>query len=111
MAPITKLRRTADFRRVVRAGDRVSGKRVTMYFIPAADRSRVGFVARREVGGAVVRNRARRVLREAWRAVSPHVGRPVDVVFVARSGAAQAKAPEVAEEVRALMVRKGLISP
>ena len=110
MAPSTKLRRTADFRRIVQTGRRVSGKRVTMYWVPSSEQTRAGVVARREVGGAVLRNRARRVLREAWRQVSPAVERPVEVVLVARPGAAEAKTPEVAEEIRGLMVRKGLVS-
>jgi ribonuclease P protein component len=107
MAPNGKLRNTSDFRRVVQGGERFSGKRVTMYWIPSAE-SRVGFVARREVGGAVVRNRVRRVLREAWRQVGPSVGRPIDVVFVARPAMAGAKTPEVVEEIRSLLIRKGL---
>jgi ribonuclease P protein component len=108
MAPNGKLRNTSDFRRVVQGGGRISGKRVTMYWIPSAEQSRAGFVARREVGGAVVRNRVRRVLREAWRQVGPSVGRPVDVVFVARPAMAGAKTPEVVEEIQAMLTRLGL---
>jgi ribonuclease P protein component len=110
MAPTAKLRNNTDFRRVVQGGDRISGTRVTMYWIASPGQGRAGFVARREVGGAVVRNRARRVLREAWRQVGPSVGRPVDVVFVARPAITESKTPEVAEEIRSLLVREGLIA-
>jgi ribonuclease P protein component len=109
MAPSAKLRNNADFRRVVQGGQRISGKRVTMFWTPSAEPSRAGFVARREVGGAVVRNRVRRVLREAWRQVGPSVGQPLDVVFVARPAMAEAKTGNVADEIRALLVRKGMI--
>ncbi len=45
----------------------------------------VGFTASRKVGGAVVRNRARRRLREAARAVLPASGRPGGLyVLIAR---------------------------
>jgi ribonuclease P protein component len=48
---------------------------------------RVGFTATRKIGGAVVRNRAKRRLREAARRLLPEYGHPgVDYVFVARSG-------------------------
>ncbi|HEX9464975.1 MAG TPA: ribonuclease P protein component [Alphaproteobacteria bacterium] len=54
---------------------------------PTAGPARVGFTATRKLGSAVVRNRARRRLREAARAVLPVAGRPgCDYVLIARSG-------------------------
>jgi ribonuclease P protein component len=48
---------------------------------------RTGFTATRKVGGAVVRNRAKRRLREAARLLLPLHGQPGrDYVFIARGG-------------------------
>lgn len=56
----------------------------------AVETIRVGFTATRKIGGAVVRNRAKRRLREVARALLPLLGRPgVDYVFVARAGTPQ----------------------
>jgi ribonuclease P protein component len=44
-----------------------------------------GFTATKKIGGAVIRNRAKRRLREAARALLPRLGLPgVDYVFIAR---------------------------
>lgn len=54
----------------------------------ARDTVRVGFTATRKLGSAVVRNRARRRLREAARATLPETGTPgCDYVLIARPGA------------------------
>lgn len=64
------------------------------------DPPRVAVIASRKVGGAVQRNRAKRVLREAARAVPLDVG--LDVVLIARAGAARVPMGEVAAELRQL---------
>ena len=52
-------------------------------------RIRAGFTATKRVGGSVVRNRARRRLREAARLLLPQAGKPgSDYVFIARGGTA-----------------------
>src|SRR5437588_9776485 len=72
-----------DVRTILRTGKSLAGARVILYVAPDAGGARAGFVVSRRVGGAVIRNRARRVMRAEWRAVQPAIGKGVAAVFVA----------------------------
>jgi ribonuclease P protein component len=68
------------------------------------------FVAGRRVGGAVYRNRARRILRAAWRELAPRVIDGWDVVLVARSTIRGARSNELVAEVEQVLSRAKVIS-
>jgi ribonuclease P protein component len=68
--------------------------------------TRVGITVSRKVGGAVVRNRVKRWLREALRVVGAPQGGPWDLVLVARADAAQAGFAAVVAQVRDLFHRE-----
>lgn len=63
----------------------------------------VAVVAGRRIGGAVVRNRARRVLRAAWREVVPGLRSGKDVVLVAREAIQGATTRELVVEMSGLL--------
>ena len=67
---------------------------------------RVGFTATRKIGGAVVRNRAKRRLRQAARALVPQLGSPgSDYVFVARMGTADRPWERLLDDVKSALTR------
>ena len=67
---------------------------------------RLGFTATRKVGGAVVRNRAKRRLREAARALAPELARPgSDYVFIARMGTADRPWDRLLDDVKSVLTR------
>ena len=63
----------------------------------------VAAVASRKVGGAVERNRAKRVLRGAWRDVALTTGNETDVVLVARERIRGAKTQDLVAEMTELL--------
>jgi ribonuclease P protein component len=75
--------RRADFEAVYQSGIKVSGRLMTMFVrANAADHPRLGIAATRRIGGAVVRNRAKRLTRELFRQYKP--ANAVDIVVVPR---------------------------
>ncbi len=66
----------------------------------------VGFTATKKLGGAVVRNRAKRRLREAARVLLPLHGRPGhDYVLIARQGAAERPWDRLLDDVKTALIR------
>lgn len=67
---------------------------------------RVGFTATRRIGGAVVRNRAKRRLRAAARLTLPGLAREgCDYVLIARSGVATRAWPRLLDDVKSALIR------
>lgn len=65
-------------------------------------------MAGRRVGRAVVRNRARRILRAAWRELAPTVQEGYDVALVARGTIQGARTGDLVTEVEELLSRARL---
>jgi ribonuclease P protein component len=104
-----RIRLDSDFRRVRQAGKSWAHQLIAMWILRnGLDHSRFGFAASRRVGKAVVRNRARRRMREVIRLKRHLISEGWDIVFVARSCIAQASYAEIAQTMEDLLKRAGL---
>ena len=79
-----RLRRNADFQRVYREGSRERGRLIALVAAPnGTDESRLGVsVGRLFAKRAVDRNRAKRLMREAFRIERPTLPRGWDLVLI-----------------------------
>ena len=86
-----RLSRSAEFERVYRQGRATANRYLALYTFPNAsvDEPRLGLSVSRKVGGAVSRNRVKRLLREAFARAEGGLRPGQDVVVVARPGAAE----------------------
>ena len=76
--------------------------------LAAGERTQLGIVTSRKVGGSVVRSRARRMIREAFRLQQGHLTEPVVLVLVARPSLASRGLEAVSRDLRRCLKESGL---
>lgn len=107
-----RLKRGREFARTRQEGQRtVQGCLIANWRrLPAGTTARLGVVTSRKIGNAVVRSRARRLLREVFRVHQNELTQPVDLVLVARQSIVGRKLAHVEKDFLATMNRAGLVN-
>ena len=118
-----RLTRSEDFKRVRRFGKSYAHPLVVLIVQRSDQRQvRVGVAAGRRVGTAVIRNRAKRLLREAMRPLIPNIGLQhdvanqdnasgLDMILIARAGLSTASLEDTRQALQNLLQRAQILTP
>ena len=105
------LRKGREFDLIFRTGLRVQGDLVRLLFLRKTEGGlRVGYAVGKRQGKAHVRNRGRRVLREAFRRLAPWLTSDVALVASLRDRALGASAVSVWRDMARVLRRQGLLA-
>ena len=116
-----RLSRSSDFQRIYRQGSSTASRFLVLYSFKRPDEAGaegpiLGLSVSKKLGGAVVRNRVKRLLREAFQGCAGHLAKEYDLVVIARPHLLELVARESAGEkgvvvaaVRELFVRAGVL--
>ncbi len=92
----------SEFRAVFGKSRKFFGKYIVL-FVSDAVSHKVGFVASKKVGNAVKRNKAKRLMREAFLRVETEIDSRKSYILVAKSSVSTAKMWDVYEDLKALL--------
>ena len=109
--PAMHIKQGRDFSRVRKEGQRlVLGCLIANWLaLPEGSSTRLGVVTSGKIGNAVIRNRARRLMREAFRLNQNKLDRPLDLVLVARPSIMNKTFSGVEKDYLATLQRAGLL--
>jgi ribonuclease P protein component len=108
-----RLKSSLEFQAVYTQGRSVANKAAVLYVRRErpGDRTRVGVAAGKKLGKATVRNRAKRRLREAIRALWPRLRPGFSCVVIGRQGTLNLPFGELSQKIEELFDRAGLLLP
>lgn len=106
-----RIKQGRDFSRIRQQGQRlVQGCLIANWHaLPSNASPRLGVVTSGKIGGAVIRNRARRLLREAFRIHQHELVAPVDLVLIARQSIVGKPFSSVEKDFLSTLRKAGLL--
>lgn len=104
------LRRKKDFSVIYNKGKSI-GERYVVLFLRKNNHAynRTAFLASKKVGNSVVRNRARRLMKESYRQLEDDLISGYDFIFIARKTICNLKCADVKKSIEAALLKTKMI--
>lgn len=110
MDQIVSICRNNEFRRIYSKGKSYVSPLIVLYVLKNRTKNlRLGITTSKKTGNAVLRSRSRRVLREAYRALSPRIKPGYDLILVARGKTPYVKSTKVRDHLEKQLQAAGIL--
>ncbi|WP_110942907.1 ribonuclease P protein component [Inediibacterium massiliense] len=110
MKDILKLRKNADFKKIYAKGNSMANRQLVLFYMKNNQvYNRIGFIASKKVGKSVDRNRARRLIKEAFRIYNQQIEKGYDLIFIARVNINDATYQEVEKAVAHILKKSKIL--
>ena len=110
MKQTVTLKKNYEFHRLYGKGKSFQSPALVLYVMKnRAGICRAGITTSKKIGNAVERNRCRRVIRAAYRALEPKINGNYDFVFVARGKTKYIKSTDLEKTMKDLFCQAGVI--
>lgn len=107
---LSRLKKNWEFKKVYRSGRTVVSRNIVLYYCPnGLEINRIGFSIRKKVGKSVVRNRIRRIYREAFISIGGDLKKGYDFVLIARKPAENVSFHDACKELHHLCRKAQLL--
>ena len=103
------LKKNKDFQNIYKKGRSLANSYLVMYILPnETDKNRIGISVSKKVGNSVVRNRAKRLMKESYRNIEGSLPEGYDFIIIARNTICGKKCAEVEKSLNSAFRRTGV---
>lgn len=106
-----RVKNSKEFQSILKSGKSFANREFVMYYTekPGQEHFRIGISVGKKLGNAVVRNRVKRCVREAFLQLENSVIAEVDIIIIARNPALNMNVHEIKKSLVHLLSRRALL--
>lgn len=100
-----------DFQKILHCGKSFANRELVIYFLekPAQDHFRIGISVGKKLGNAVMRNKIKRYIREAFLQIEATITPEVDIIIIARNPTINLNVEQIKKSLNHLLSRQKLL--